>query len=294
MPIHALTQTELLNRTERRQRDTTNKRWTDAEIYEAINDSIEAWGQRVLSPYVYTLTDGLESDSREYTLPQYVHSPMDLQIRVPGEEMWTAITSFHVLPDSGTGQLLNLGYSPPNAEARIVWWGRNSIVPTTVPTLSSTIDADDTSLTVNAAIDIADAGFIKIEQEWIQYAGKVVGASTTTLSNLVRGVFGTTAAGHNSATAVNWGTTVHRQDLFQQLRYQVSANLHALFLTDASSSEKETHQWAMRYWQQKADEYWRTYTPARSPKFRLSRESIGDIDIGYRRHIYDDGYWTWP
>jgi hypothetical protein len=135
---------------------------------------------------------------------------------------------------------------------------------------------------------------VKIEQEWLQYAGVTLGASTTTLNNLVRGCFDTTAAAHNTTTAVNFGVAVHRMDLYQQLYAHATAFLHGLYLTDAGVTEKEVHQWGIRYWQQMADDYWKTYTPARSPQFVLSPEATGKVYKGYPFNQNNQYMGAWP
>ena len=87
------------------------------------------------------------------------------------------------------------------------------------------------------------------------YGGYSVGATTTTLTNLVRGINETVAASHTSTTNIYFGIAAHRQDLYDQLINQVTAKLHALFLTNASPQETEHHVFQVRYYQQLADEF---------------------------------------
>ena len=65
-------------------------------------------------------------------------------------------------------------------------------------TLSSGINATDTSLTVASGTNFPNAGVVQIDTEIIAYTGK----STNTLTGLVRGYNGTTAATHSSSAGV--------------------------------------------------------------------------------------------
>lgn len=283
-PLHAMTQSELLAIIEARIRDASNARWTDSEIYQAINQGIRKWGDKVVIPFVYSLSSS--SSDREYQLPYYVHGIIDPQFKATNSDIWQDFPGACTIVDDGTGsRLLQLAFYPKNSSARIVYWARNSpvFVPSglTLPTVSGTLQANETSLTISSVqAGIADTGYVKIDQEWIGYAGRVAGATTTTLNNLIRGCFGTTAASHSSSI-INMGIVVHRDDLYEQLIAQTLANLHSLYLSDASTTEKEKHQWAMRYFQQQADEFWRTYKHPRPTRFRLTRQGVGQVHHGY-------------
>ena len=65
-------------------------------------------------------------------------------------------------------------------------------------TLSSGINATDTSLTVASGTNFPNSGVVQIDSEIIAYAGK----STNTLTGLTRGYNGTTPASHLSAAGV--------------------------------------------------------------------------------------------
>jgi hypothetical protein len=65
-------------------------------------------------------------------------------------------------------------------------------------TLSSGISATDTSLTVASGTNFPNVGVVQIDTEIIAYTGK----STNTLTGLVRGYNGTTAATHSSSAGV--------------------------------------------------------------------------------------------
>ena len=81
-----------------------------------------------------------------------------------------------------------------------VWINRQTAqINTTTVTLSASISATDTSITVSNASELASGGFIKIGTETIGYAN-VVG---NTLTNCYRGQNGTTATSHSSGAAVS-------------------------------------------------------------------------------------------
>lgn len=282
------TQSELVDRVAQRARDTGFKRFRRTEMYNAINDAIERWGRRVLVPHLYTMPNGWTADDYDYTLPDYITPPLDVQqektvldsslsLADGTATTWVDIPAWNLEPDGSGNQVLRLARSPYTADGRIIWWGVNGPLPTSSQTLNAGITATSSSLVVAGTPHIGNSGYVKIDAEWIGYAGVTPGASTTTLSNLVRGVNDTTAATHNSATSVLWGVAAHRQDLFVQLQDQITALLHSLYLNNAAPQEIEHHTFQMRYYQQLADEFWRRYTPARAPKLVLSRHALGEL-----------------
>src|SRR5690606_22466861 len=105
-------------------------------------------------------------------------------------------------------------------------------VPATPPTTTDDpLAADATSVTVDAAVDVEDVGYLKIGAEWMHYAGITRAASTTTLNNLTRGINGTTAASHASETTVYWGIAMPVRTLWNQLYYGTRWRLHAMNIT---------------------------------------------------------------
>jgi len=277
VPFQAKTQLELSDELAARLRDPTNTRWTAVEKYRAINHAIASWGNKVLIPFIYTPSDWTYN-TRQYTLPYYVHEPIQVFWKSNATSpIWKEFVAFNVLPEAGAGTNLTFEFYPYPSQARVIWWGRNSEVPTTIPTISgSNLTNTGTAVTVNAVVGCADSGFVKIESEWIQYADVTRGSATTGLNNLVRGCFGTSAATHNTGVSVYWGLAVHRQDLYEQLLAECMAYLHQLFLNLAAATEKETYQWNMRYWKQQADDFWVTYYPAFSPKMKPSLRGMGE------------------
>lgn len=281
--MYLRTQVELLNGVRNSIRDTGQARWLDSEIYRCLNGALGDWATRVKMPMVYVLPDGWDSATYEYTLPAYVRPPIQPQVRFDtqpsygGGNTWADIRSFAV-ESSATGDLvlrIRLFPGDPNVthEGRIIWYASNSYFPLTAPALAATISDADTSLTVNAALDVADTGWVKIENEWICYAGVTRNEDNTVLNNLQRGLEDTSALAHNSATVVYWGVCAPNQALFQQLAHQTFSKMHLMFLTDASPQERDLHERMMLYHDNKVAESWRRYAP-RAPKMVVDLEHL--------------------
>ena len=272
------TQTEIYEELELRMRNTENSRWSREEMYSAINAVVRRWNQRVRIPFLYTISGGWAGTSFTLALPDYIDprfmrpristtandegvsldTDYDTFIRMPGYE---------VEPDGDNGNTLRLNTIPYAAEGNILFWSP----PGPVPTELGAVAADSTtSMTVTISeMNLPKCGYIKVNNEWIQYAGLTHSGSVATLSNLVRSVLGTTTATHNATDVVNWGLPVDRIDLYEHLFAQCAATLHQMFLTNAAPAEREHHQWNMRYAQQQADEFWSGYYSAYEPQLHI-------------------------
>ena len=275
---------------EQRMRDARNARWGDLELYNAINDCIAGmWGQTVKVPFLYTISGGFVGGTYDYSLPAYVRPPLDVQQLRTVSEIWpytqldnSALTwvdvpGYRLEPDGLGGQKLRLESATVTTDARVIFWAPNGLVPTTIPTLNTTIDADDTSVVIAATPEIGDVGYVKIEAEWMSYVGLARGTSTTTLQNVTRGLNYTTATSHNSGVSVYWGLATHRLDVYQHMQTDVMASAHELFLSRAAPEEREHHVFMVRLYKQMSSEFWRKFTPSRPSKMVLSRSAIGPL-----------------
>lgn len=293
------TQTELLSDVRARMRDPNGARWSNAEVYMVMNEALLSWASRVSIPHLYTLSDGWVDGHSDYYLPPYIRGSIDPQQRYynglyPVQEdftdTWTDIQAFTVEPNGSGGQTLRLDFVPRANEARIIWWMPNSQLPTTLPTLATSINADDDDLALVGDIaDIEDAGYIRIGTEWLHYAGVQREGTNTILNNLLRGLQSTTAVAHLSGATVAWGVGVHRTDLYGQLYDTVRGLLHGLFLTNAAESERAHHERMALYYEQRAKEYWRGYVPQRKPKMRLGRSGVGMVGQTQERIMTNTG-----
>lgn len=274
------TQTELLADIEALLRDSSNNRWSEAEIYRAINQALMTWHDYVKLERTYTITDGWQANTYEYTLPAYVRPPIYPEMRrsVPYFEYalesatrrWQEIPGWELV-----GNQLRV-YAPPRTQdAQIVFYAPNSRVPLTIPTTNAQIDSDDTSVTMGSAVDIDDVGAVKINAEYIGYMGVTRAASTTTLLNLTRALNGSTAATHNSSSNVTWCIGVDTMSLYELLYNQVRAILMSLPLSDGGVHERSIYEKMLGYYQQLATAYWPTYSPQRrTPRLTLSRRAL--------------------
>src|SRR4030095_5670550 len=224
--LYARTQDQVYAALRPRIRDTTPDRWTEAEVYAAINSALDTWDNRVLIPHIYDLT--LATTTREYDLPQYVRKPLDIQYPVfgGGETTWLDFNSYKVRPNSSGGLTINPDSDPVPADGRIIFYAPNSRIPNETVTLTDAIVDDDTSLTVDAAVEVDDCGFIQVGTEWIGYTGLTLGTDSVTLNNLERGALGTTAAAHDDGTNVLWGVAADRKDPFTIVGRQALVGVH--------------------------------------------------------------------
>jgi hypothetical protein len=278
MNVYLRTQAVVLADIKNRLRDTANARWSDAEVYRAINRALETWTGRVSIPALYTFT--MTAGVSEYTLPSYIDPDRynvqahewlgvdESDLATATQPAWLDVPS-SVTDPSATGALtLRIQTPVYSTSGRIIYWTRSSPVPTTVPTSTAEISATATSVTAGAAVDVGETGWVYINAEWIQYSGTARGASTTTLSNLVRAQNNTTAAIHLITQSMYWGIGVNDLALYEQLSNQACAYLHEMYLTSGAQKERDLHVQMVSYYQQRADAYWRRYVPARSPRIR--------------------------
>ncbi len=278
MRTYLRTQSEMVTAIQRRLRDTGADRWTASELAQALNRALETWHGRVSVAAMYELPNGWPNDTFEITLPDWMPADVQPQAKwpvdplLPNEETlstWKDVNSYAVEPAADGSRTLRLKVMPYNGQVRLFYYVRNGVLPVDAVALSGAITADATSLTVNASLgEIERVGWVRIDAEWIQYAGVSVGASSTTLENLQRGQSDTTAASHNDAAAVVWGVAAPNQLLFMQVSDQACAFVHELYLTDGSAQERAQHERMVGYFQNRADQHWRKHVPVRAPRWR--------------------------
>jgi hypothetical protein len=156
------------------------------------------WANRGLNMWTieegsFTLTPGQNT----YALPNDTVDLLDHVIRTGGNSASTqadlnitriSVSTYATIPNK-----------LQQARPIQVWIQRLSgeTNPTTA-TLSTSITATDTSITLSSVADLAAAGFIKLDNEIINYTY----ISGTTLGGVFRGQANTTAASHTSTTVV--------------------------------------------------------------------------------------------
>jgi hypothetical protein len=293
MNLYLYTQSEILAVVRGLLMETTADRWTDANIYMAMSAAIQQWQGRVRIPYVYPVPGGWVAGTYDYALPTYIE-PKTIQPQAKrllyewvdtlsaGDETWADIQAYDVEPSS-TGFVLRLSYSQTrndivgaSTEGRIIHWAAPGPVPTTPPTLSAGIDANDTSLTIASKPSIGRVGYTKIGDEWLQYSGYTEGDTTLTLTNLVRGLNGTTAASHSLGDSVTWGVAIPDMSLLPLLYNSIRMWLMQMYISNPSSREAGQYEKQLGLYQTEVDKFWRGWRPSRPMRMRLSRQAIGD------------------
>lgn len=249
-------------------------KWTDEEIRFTVNQGIREWSNKVWVPFTYEFSF---SDTRQtYDLPRYIPGSFQVQYQDDNED-WCDVRVYGVdYNDNGSRQLRLTFMRGGGRAGRILWWGRNGTAPLTDVVLLAGISSTATSLTFTSDEIVDDVGVVKIGDEWMQYAGRSISNGTTTLSNLVRGAYDTTAATHDADAPILFGFVVDRYDLLQQLSDYVFMQLYTLSLRHGSSTERQSYEGMLNFHMGRADGYWRRYTSKRPINRRLHPEALGE------------------
>ena len=274
--LYLRSQLDLLNAIAQHLRDPSNYRWSETEIYGALNDALRSWGTRLSVPAIYTPGANWPNTVQAIDVPAGIDpTAVTVQIRyLPVENSdtvvddWYDMQGWRIEPTATFGNQLRIKFQP-ETEYRLLYWITNGPVPVTVPTLGTELSDSATSLTLTTTADVADSGFILIDNEWISYRGVERAATTLTVQNLTRGLLTSTAASHLALAPVYWGVATTRQDLFGQLQDQARALLHELLLIAASPQSRDVHERMVSYYQARADNFWRRHWPARPTRWKI-------------------------
>ena len=266
-------QSDLLTEIKAKTRVGSTARWSDPEYYYALNEVLTSWGDKVKFPHIYTITNGWQSNDYDYALPVYVRPPIFPQLyrRIPYTEYavesttntWQDIPGWELEPDGSGGTVLRLFAPPRTLDGRVLFYSPNSRVPTTIPTTSGSTSDTATTMTIGSAIDVDDVGYVKVNAEWMAYYGVTRNSATTVLNNLVRALYGTTAATHNTLSSATWGVAYDDTRLLNLLWDGWRAYLHAYFLQDGGVHETMRHEKALGLYEGKVAAFWPTYHPQR-------------------------------
>lgn len=269
--------------------DTSNARWTDSQVYYAINQALSMWSGRVLVPHLYQPTSyEWDNNTYEYSLPawvdeRYIQPQMERQIpyngypiTTDGTETWVDVPGFSVEPTTTGGRKLRFQTMPFAVSARIIYWSQAPKVFTTIPTLSSQFLSNATSivLTANATDSYPGICYLKTEDEFLLATYNTRAAATITYDVVSRGLFNTFTDTANSATSVYMAVVVPEERLFVQLHDQAMAILHRMRFGLAAPEERTVHSQMVQLYQSQADKFWRSWTPARPIKYKLDRRSL--------------------
>lgn len=281
--IYLRTQTALKNEISRMNRNTSESKWTDREVAIAMNQCLQMWADKVKLPFIYTIPSGWSSSTNTVDLPSYIDAawirPQILVTNTGVSENDTSLSTYvpmkgyEIEPNASGGWTLRIRQHAYSALGRVVYW----MAPGRIPESSVVVDTDSsTSITLTTdEADMGRCGYVKINNEWIQYSGLDTDGSTVTLSNLVRGINGTTEATHATSDVVEWGIPVDKMGLYNQMVNQCAAILHTMSIMSDSTADRENHQFILRYSQQLADEFWRGYVSGYEPTITLdTREQM--------------------
>lgn len=268
-------------------RDTLSERWTDAELWAALNESVAEWHGRVSYPATYSF--GYVDSETELTIPYYIKGDLQPQHRdyanydsegtqldITGEEVWKRVAMYEVLDDEDGTRTLVIPGSTRERELRCIFWSANGPFPSAacdVPAGGWTSDATTLVVDMATVSAVPDVGYVKVGDELIYYAGVTYAATSVTLSNCKRGVHGTTAAVHAADAVVSWCVVFPSPRLEGLLATQMRMYMHAYFLTNASPKETEQHTWLMRWWRQEVTNFWRTWIPQKPVSSHLTMRS---------------------
>ncbi|MBP8291372.1 MAG: hypothetical protein KAX65_01290 [Caldilineaceae bacterium] len=274
--LYLRNQYDLLNNVESHMRDTSNYRWSEIEIYGALNDAVRSWHGRVSVPATYAPGTNWPDDVHVIDVPVGIDPETAvIQIRyLPVEnsvdqvDTWYDVNGWRTEPTEAFGGQLRVNFQP-TSEYRLLYWFANGTMPTTAPTLGSELSDVATSVTLTTTADVGESGFLQIENEWIHYRGIERGATTLTCQNLTRGLLTSIAATHATSTPVYWCVGTTRQDLYNQLLDQARAFLHELTLIAAAPQSRDVHERMVSYYQARADAYWRKHTPERRARWKV-------------------------
>jgi hypothetical protein len=279
------TQAELLTEMKVKTRLGTPARYTDPEYLHALNEVVYTWAEFITLPRVFTIEGGWRASDYDYDLPSYVRTPLIPQLlrRRPytDYDVEAATASWQDLPgwetegNSAGGITLRLFAPPRGLQGRVLYYTPNSRVPLTTPVTSGITDAAATSVVLTGVVDVSDCGHVKIESEYMSYAGLDRGASTTTLNNIVHGLYGSTATTHAAGSTVQWVIAMDKMSLQALLYNQWKSFMASYFLQDGSSHELSRHEKALGYYDSLAANYFMNYTPKRKrPGLLLNRKSF--------------------
>lgn len=271
------TYAELATAISARMRDVAAARWSATELAACLNRAVEAWQGRVGVWCTWDIAGGWASDSYELAVPDWMPDGIRVQLQWGSQNaqpiQWNELRDWVMEPTTAGGRVIRAPFITATmglpVAARLLYWAVNGAQPTEQATLSSTITAAVKTATASITLpNVAGVGWVKIHEEWIQYQGLSRGASTTGLLNLVRGLQGTTAASHTASAEILWGVGAPQATFFDQLLDQACANLHELYLNDASPKERDIHERMISYYQNRADMFWRRMAPTRSPRIK--------------------------
>ena len=267
-------QTTILADLVARTRDTEYTTWSAIEVYNAVNDGLTQWAGRVSSPMVYIPADNWPDDAYYVVLPSYMDSRMvELQVRRDDDEPWSTYNLATMFSPTTTTRAIQIPWRG-EMQYQVLFYVENKAIPTALPTLDAEVGVTDVTLSVSPAVDIAPAGWIKIDSEYISYTGIENSATNTVLSGLGRTAYGSTGASHLAGATVEWCVHCQNTGTYSQLLDSALARMYELSLADSSTSEQSFLERMVSFYSGRAQDYWRRHQVSRSPRWMPFTTSV--------------------
>jgi hypothetical protein len=241
-------QTQLRDEIRTLMRDATGARWSDQEIYSALNMALYRWRDKVSIPQLYALE--FSDATYTYALPRWISPPF--RVILEDDQVYDA-TNYTVLPGA-TGWTLQFLQVPPDGDGYVVWNLRNGQLPTALPELGEALTDVETDADLDDTYDLPQTAYIRIGSETMLYTG----IDGVTLEELTRGVL-STAAAHDSADTVEWCAAIPNAALRTVLLDETRMRLHEMYLSNGSPKERDFHMQMISYYQANVDKFWTEY-----------------------------------
>ena len=133
------------------------------------------------------------------TLPTYMEARnIELQVRPSDDESWVSVPLSRITVQATGTHAIQVPWKNDSLW-QLIFYVENGQLPVTAPTLDADITTTSTTLSVSPAVDVAPAGWILIDSEYISYAGVESSASSTVLSSLGRAANFSTLGTHAAA-----------------------------------------------------------------------------------------------
>lgn len=288
--IYVLPQDDIVANVRTRVRDTAAAQWTDIEIYHALNDALSEWGRRVPVPLTYEPGDWPNAfyvTLPTWMEPRYIHLEVDFG---SGTSEWRPVPETHLSAPSPGNYRLHVTRSGLTGLAyRLGYYLFNGPVPTTLPTLNTTLTDSATSVVIDGALDVAYGGVVEIDSEWILYQGIARTATTTTLQNCTRGHQLTVAAAHTSGQSVKWCVLVPDTELLRQLYDQIMLGLHEMVLHNTAPQGRDLHERMVTYYQSRVNVFWQSWAAPVTADWEIAIPDGFADSLSYDRYDTDSG-----
>lgn len=250
-------QDDVLGFLRERVNDRRDERWKKAQKYRAINYALRELPVRNIPSY-YTLT--FTTGESSAALPAYVDGPIVPQYKPTGSTMWRDVAAYSVENDLDGGRTLQLGFIPTSSDSvRVMWFMQAGPVPEVEnpPVLSAGISASDTSLTLSSSPVVGEVGFVYCGGEWMAYTGGSSTSTTLTLTNLDRGVRGTTAATHDTSDEVQFGIALPSTDTLNYIILAAGIWLHSSLVSSSHVDMSDAQGIAVNLMREERDRVWK-------------------------------------